>query len=44
VVAIAAVSFTNFLPTNKKIAVYLIDVSCELVYLLVMGAIIGAWK
>lgn len=43
-IAVAAVSFTNFLPTNKRLPVYVIDVTCELVYLVAMGVIIGVWK
>ena len=42
-VAVAAVTMTNHLASNKKFAGYLIDVSCDLVYLVAMGAIIGSW-
>jgi hypothetical protein len=43
-VAVAAVTMTGHLASVKAIGLYLIDVSCELVYLLIMGAILGAWR
>jgi hypothetical protein len=42
-VAVAAVTMTHQLASGRTIVAYLIDTSCELVYLVVMGAIIGAW-
>jgi hypothetical protein len=41
---VASVTLTHHLASNKVWAAYLIDASCELVYLLVMGAILGSWR
>jgi len=40
----AAIAFTGHLAGDKPLAVYLIDVGCQLVYLVLMGAILGAWR
>ena len=42
--ATAAVTFTHFIASDKQLPAYLIDTSCELVYFLLMGAIIGGWR
>lgn len=42
--AVAAVLFTVHLASNKALAAFLIDAGCALVYMLIMGAIIGAWR
>lgn len=42
--AVAAVTFTHHLASGRHINAWLIDAGCELVYLLIMGAIIGAWR
>ena len=39
----ACVTFTHQLASGRHINAYLIDSSCEFVYLLMMGTIIGAW-
>ena len=39
----AAISFTGHISTDKADGIYLIDVGCELVYLVLMGLILGAW-
>lgn len=41
--AVAAVNFTHHLASGKVMAAYLIDTACELIYLPIMGAIIGVW-
>jgi Protein of unknown function (DUF1761) len=40
----AAIGMTGFLASDKPLGIYLIDVGCELVYLVVMGLILGAWR
>ncbi|MCI0365330.1 MAG: DUF1761 domain-containing protein [Phycisphaerales bacterium] len=42
--AIAAVTMTHHLASGRVIAAYLIDAACELIYVPVMGLIIGAWR
>jgi hypothetical protein len=37
----AALGLTGWLASNKPIGVYFIDVGCELVYLILMGLILG---
>jgi hypothetical protein len=39
----AAISMTGHISSDKANGLYLIDVGCELVYLVVMGLILGAW-
>jgi hypothetical protein len=40
----AAIGFTGHLPSDKPLAVYLIDTGCQLVYLVLMGLLLGAWR
>jgi hypothetical protein len=40
----AAISMTNHLASDKPDALYLIDVSCHLVYLIVAGVLLGLWR
>jgi hypothetical protein len=42
--AVAAVGMTAHIASDKVIGLYWIDVGCELVYLLIMGALLGAWR
>ena len=39
----AAIGLTGHIATDKADALYVIDVGCELVYLVLMGLILGAW-
>ena len=39
----AAIGLTGHIATDKADGLYLIDVGCELVYLVLMGVILGAW-
>jgi hypothetical protein len=39
----AAIAFTGHLAGDKPLLLYLIDAGCPLVYLVLMGAILGAW-
>ena len=39
----AAISFTGHISSDKADGIYLIDVGCELVFLVLMGLILGAW-
>jgi hypothetical protein len=43
-IAVAAVGMTGHIASDKVIGLYFIDVGCELIYLLIMGAILGAWR
>jgi hypothetical protein len=43
-VAVAAITFTHQIASGRTIVAYLVDASCELVYLIAMGAILGAWS
>ncbi len=43
-IGVGAILFTNHLPSGKGVVGYIVDASCSFVYLIVMGAIIGAWK
>ncbi len=40
----AAIGMTGWLASDKPIGVFLIDAGCELVYLVLMGLILGAWR
>jgi len=40
----AAIGMTGHLATGKPIGAYLIDVSFQFIYLVMMGAIIAAWR
>lgn len=40
---VAAVGMTSHIASDKVIGVYYIDVGCELIYLVLMGALLGAW-
>ncbi len=40
----ATIGLTSHLFSDKKTAAYLIDVAYQLVYMLVMGAVLGAWR
>jgi uncharacterized membrane protein len=39
----AAIGLTGHIATDRADGTYLIDVGCELVYLVLMGLILGAW-
>jgi hypothetical protein len=40
----AAIAMTGHIASDKPFALYLIDVGCQLVYLVLMGAVLGAWQ
>lgn len=40
----AAIAMTGHIASNKPIGAYLIDASFQCVFLIMMGAIIGAWR
>jgi Protein of unknown function (DUF1761) len=40
----AAVGMTNWIASDKPIGAFLIDAGCALVYLVLMGSILGAWR
>ena len=40
----SAIGMTAHLASDKPIGIYLIDVGCQLVYLLLMGVLLGAWR
>lgn len=40
----AAIAMTGHIASDKPFALYLLDVSCQLVYLILMGAVLGAWR
>jgi hypothetical protein len=42
--AVAAVGMTAHIASDKVIGLYCIDIGCELVYLIIMGALLGAWR
>ncbi len=42
--AVAAISMTAHIASDKVIGLYYIDVGCELIYLVLMGALLGAWR
>jgi hypothetical protein len=35
---------TNWIASDKPIGAFLIDAGCALVYLVLMGSILGAWR
>ena len=39
----AAIAMTGHIASDKVHGIYLIDVACQLVYLVLMGALLGAW-
>jgi hypothetical protein len=41
---VAGIYRTNHIASGKPLGVYLIDVGCDLVYLVLMGALLGAWR
>jgi hypothetical protein len=41
---VATIGLTSHLFSDRKLATYLIDVGYQLVYMLAMGAILGAWR
>jgi hypothetical protein len=43
-VALAAVGMTGHLASDKVFGLYWIDAGCELIYLVLMGALLGAWR
>ena len=40
----ATIGMTAHLFSDRKLSAYLIDVAYQLVYMLAMGAILGAWR
>ncbi|HMF10742.1 MAG TPA: DUF1761 domain-containing protein [Gemmataceae bacterium] len=40
----SAIAATGHIASDKVHGVYLIDVGCHLVYLVLMGALLGAWR
>ena len=42
--AAAAIAMTGHIASDKVYGLYLIDVGCQLVYLVLMGALLGAWR
>ncbi len=42
--AAAAIAMTDLLASDKVIGIYFIDISCQLVYVLLIGVILGAWR
>lgn len=42
--AAAAIALTGHIASDKVFGLYLIDVSCQLVYLVLMGALLGVWR
>jgi len=40
----AALSLSNHIASDKPMSAFVLDTSCQLVYLLTAGAIIGAWQ
>jgi hypothetical protein len=40
----AAIAMTGHIASDKVLGIYLIDTGCQLVYLLLMGALLGAWR
>jgi hypothetical protein len=40
----AAIGMTGWLASDKALGIYLIDIGCELVYLVLMGLILGGWR
>lgn len=42
--AVAAIGMTAHIASDKVIGLYCIDIGCELIYLVLMGALLGAWR
>lgn len=42
--AVAAIGMTAHIASDKVIELYCIDIGCELIYLVLMGALLGAWR
>lgn len=40
----AAIQFTSQLASDRKIGAYLVDVSYQLLYLVMMGAVLATWR
>lgn len=40
----AAIAMTSYIANNKPLGVYVIDGAYQLVFLVMMGAILGAWR
>jgi len=40
----AAIVMTGHIASDKRLGIYLIDVGCQLVYLVLMGVLLGAWR
>jgi hypothetical protein len=43
-VATAAIAMTGFIASDKVLGIYLIDVGCQLVYLILMGIVLAVWR
>ena len=43
-IAVAAVGMTGHIASDKVFGLYLIDTGCELIYLVLMGALLGVWR
>src|SRR5262249_52980550 len=41
--ACAGIGMTGHIASEKVIGIFVIDVGCQLVYLVLMGALLGAW-
>jgi Protein of unknown function (DUF1761) len=41
---VAAIGMTAHIASDKVLGLYFIDVGCELIYLVLMGALLGAWR
>jgi hypothetical protein len=40
----AAIQMTGYLSSDRSMGVYLIDIAYQFIYLIMMGAILGAWR
>ena len=40
----AAIQFTSHLASDRRISAYLVDVSYQLIYLVMMGAVLAYWR
>ena len=40
----AAIAMTGYIASDKRLGIYLIDAGCQLVYLVLMGVLLGAWR
>ncbi len=43
-VASSAIQMTGHIASDKRSGIYLIDIGCQLVYLVALGALLGAWQ